>query len=368
MMEINIGSLEFYNEIEIGDLQLDVKNVYPELEKVTVQSRVEEQIVKPTKYGFSEITVKPMEIKLQDKTITDDGIYSADSEYDGLRTVIVNTDDTIVSKYINTKIKDRPAGGFKSFIKKLPKLDINEATSLANLCDGFLGLKEAPTLDTLHIQNMYKMYNQCRELEGTVSLDCSSCITMENIFNECYKIKKVILKNTNKVTNFVYAFRDCRELELIEGLDTSNSTKFNQMFSSCETLKKLPYLDTSNGENFSMTFNGIMVEDMQLLEGKSAIYIVRTFGSMGNLKKFPGMHDLGKAYDITKTANFSDYTFDLSASPNLTHDSLISILNNLYDIKSKGCKTQRVSIGSKNIAKLTAEEIKVATEKGWTVS
>ena len=38
MKEINIGNLEFYNEIEIGDLQLDVKNIYQELEKIAVKS------------------------------------------------------------------------------------------------------------------------------------------------------------------------------------------------------------------------------------------------------------------------------------------------------------------------------------------
>ena len=69
MTEINIGNLEFYNEIEIGDLQLDVKNVYPELEKITVQSKKDEQLIKPTKYGFSEITVKAMVINLQNKEV-----------------------------------------------------------------------------------------------------------------------------------------------------------------------------------------------------------------------------------------------------------------------------------------------------------
>lgn len=91
MMEINIGNLEFYNEIEIGNLQLDVKNVYPELEEVTVQSRSEEQVVKPkTKYGFSEITVKPMEVLLKDIEIKENGIYEIPIGFDGYGKIIVN--------------------------------------------------------------------------------------------------------------------------------------------------------------------------------------------------------------------------------------------------------------------------------------
>lgn len=90
MTEINIGNLEFYNEIEIGDLQLDVKNVYPELEKITVQSRKDEQLIKPTKYGFSEVTVLPSGVLLQDKEITENGIYKVPAGFDGFGTIIVN--------------------------------------------------------------------------------------------------------------------------------------------------------------------------------------------------------------------------------------------------------------------------------------
>lgn len=92
MKEINIGSLEFYNEIEIGDLQLDVKNIYPELEKISVKSKPNEQLIKPTKYGFSEITVEPLDIKLQSKEVepsTEIQEIIADEEYDALNKVVV---------------------------------------------------------------------------------------------------------------------------------------------------------------------------------------------------------------------------------------------------------------------------------------
>ena len=98
MTEINVGNLEFYNEIEIGDLQLDVKNVYPELEKITVQSRKDEQLIKPTKYGFSEITVEPIDIALQNKEITENGEYTADEQYDGLGKVTVNVQSASVEQ------------------------------------------------------------------------------------------------------------------------------------------------------------------------------------------------------------------------------------------------------------------------------
>ena len=46
----------------------------------------------------------------------------------------------------------------------------------------------------------------------------------------------------------------------------------------------------------------------------------------------------------------------------------MNVINNLYDIASAGVKPQQLVLGSENLAKLTAEEIKIATDKGWTVS
>jgi len=67
---------------------------------------------------------------------------------------------------------------------------------------------------------------------------------------------------------------------------------------------------------------------------------------------------------------------DLSGTYNLSHESLIDIITNgLYDLNltydvANGGKlyTQQLILGSTNMAKLTAEEIAIATNKGWSVS
>lgn len=98
--EIEIGNIVLDNEIEIGEIVLDVRKVYPELEEAIVQSRAEQQVIEPEKYGFSRIVVKPIEILLQDKEITQNGTYEADEQYDGFGkvTVDVHSNSFIVVK------------------------------------------------------------------------------------------------------------------------------------------------------------------------------------------------------------------------------------------------------------------------------
>lgn len=96
--------------------------------------------------------------------------------------------------------------------------------------------------------------------------------------------------------------------------------------------------------------------------------ISNAFYSCFSLENLGGFLNIGQAYSTTQSANLSVCTLDFSTCPNLTHDSLMNVINGLYDIATKGCNSQQLVLGDTNIAKLTAEEIAIATEKGWTVS
>lgn len=88
---------------------------------------------------------------------------------------------------------------------------------------------------------------------------------------------------------------------------------------------------------------------------------------VNNLITLGGLKNLGMGYDTGWDANSDSLTLNLSDSPLLTHDSLMNVINNLYDIKSKGVKPQTLQLGNTNKAKLTAEEIAIAINKGWNV-
>ena len=175
----------------------------------------------------------------------------------------------------------------------------------------------------------------------------------------------LIVEGTNGYNMFSeYAFETAPELIGAEKL-----TSAMQMFYTSNYLKYVPDFNTSNVTTmyamFQYSRNLITVPK---LNASKVVIVSNMFGNCSNLTNLGGLENLGQSYDTTKSANYSSYKLDLSGSNKLTHDSLMNVINNLYDIKSKGCNPQSLVLGSTNLAKLTAEEIAIATEKGWTVS
>ena len=168
-------------------------------------------------------------------------------------------------------------------------------------------------------------------------------------FNGYWKLLAIPLLDTNNVTNMGSMFSSCYSLTTIPLLDTNKVTSMNGMFQNCYSLTTIPQLETSNVTNMGYMFQNC--------------YPLTTLG---------GLENLGQAYSTTSSANNSNYKLDLSKSTKLTEQSLINVLTNLYDIKTKGCKAQQVVLGSTNLAKLTSEEgqqaLASSTEKGWSIS
>lgn len=91
-----------------------------------------------------------------------------------------------------------------------------------------------------------------------------------------------------------------------------------------------------------------------------------TFSTIPKLVNCGGLKDIGKAF--TQSTNSSYHVVNFSSCSNLSHDSLMNIINNAWDLAASGKNAQKLMLGATNLAKLTAEEIAIATNKGWNVS
>jgi hypothetical protein len=166
--------------------------------------------------------------------------------------------------------------------------------------------------------------------------------TGNSIINRIVKLPMIDLSGYYNANKLCYGLVSITE---IPEWDTSTISEIREGFSDCTNLEKVPLLDFSKID-----------------------IITYLFSRCTKLTTLGGFKNLGKNYSTSRSANYPNYGLDLSSCTLLTHDSLMNVINNLYDIKSKGCNVQDLKLGSTNLAKLTEEEIAIATNKGWVVS
>lgn len=184
----------------------------------------------------------------------------------------------------------------------------------------------------------------------------------------------------NNVTNTQWMFNDCKNLTNLDlsNFDTSNVIDMNNMFCGCSNLINLDLsnFDTSRVINmYYMFYNCPHLTDLNLssFDMSNITNISSMFSNCSKLTNLQFGFNLGKGY-TQKTTNNSNYQLGILSSL-LTNESLMSVINNLYDlnltynVENGGTLyTQKLILGNTNLAKLTAEEIAIATNKGWTVS
>jgi hypothetical protein len=115
------------------------------------------------------------------------------------------------------------------------------------------------------------------------------------------------------------------------------------------------------------------LEEVAELDASKCVSVYGMFGWHPNFTTFGGLKNLGMAYLTSKNANDTNYMLSVTNCTELTYESLMNICNKLYDIASAGVKTQRLQLGTTNLAKLQAtaegqQAIIDVTNKGWTVS
>lgn len=277
-------------------------------------------------------------------------------------------------------------------LTKIPLLDTSNVTNISFLFQNCSNLKNIPLLDTSNVIDMKGMFQDCSSLKTIPMLNTSNVTEMDYLFERDSLLTEIPLLNTVNVTRMPYLFSNCSLLETIPKLETGNVTVMNSMFKGCSSLKQIPLLNTKScnlmQEMFSgcssiteipeldtsnvismwyMFFKCTSLTTVPMLDASKIINVYNMFNNCSSLVTLGGLKNLGMSYPTNWIENVSEATLNLSDSPLLTHDSLMNVINNLYNIKSKGVKPQTLQLGDTNKAKLTAEEIAIATNKGWNV-
>lgn len=146
------------------------------------------------------------------------------------------------------------------------------------------------------------------------------------------KLQPVVKADFTRTNSVSYCFYNCSSitsLTLPDGFGSS-ATSFVGCFQNCSSLTSLALPDDF---------------------GSSATSVISCFSGCKSLK------------NVTGAIKFSN-SFILSSSTELTHESLVNIINGLVTVTS----AKTLTLGSTNLAKLTDAEKAIATAKGWTLA
>ena len=258
-----------------------------------------------------------------------------------------NSDKIQYSKGANVYIDAKPtkidvaATGIKlshSTFSEIPDIfDFSNVTDTSCMFFSCKNLTTIPLLDTSNVTNMEHMFAYCSQLTTIPTLDTSNVTDMSNMFEDCDSLTTIPLLDTSNATDMNYMFGSCNKLQSIPQFDTAKVVDMDYMFVSCSSLQSIPQLDCGNVTKMN-TFFG--------------------YGNINTLTDLGGFKDL----KISITSYFLDKT------PNLTTDSLMNVINNLYDLTANGLSGKKLKFGNTNLNKLTEEQIAVATAKGWTLT
>ena len=410
-----ILEVENDKEQEISILEEEIKEIKPNYEQLQITPSIEEQVFKGS---FDKVTVEAIEdlteeitnqgeliteqettiedvmealkdkaglnIKLQEKTVmpnTEEQEITSDEGYFGLSKVTVSGDENLVAENIK---EGTSIFGVEGNVKST-NARITDCTELfyqgrrtdymyelLKLCDKSSGAK-----------NMFQYAFDLTSLDLS-NLDTSNFDTMWNMFGNCTNLTSVDLSNfnTSNVTNMSSLFNSDKNLISIDlsSFDTSKVTDMNSMFSQCENLESvnLSSFDTSNVTRMNDMFrrcDNLTELDLSNFDMSKVIDIDSMLGYIYNMPVLKSFRNLGKGY-TEQTVNYSKYSLNLSTLRELTKESLLDVINNglydlnlTYDVANGGTLyTQNLKLHSSSKSKLTADEIAIATNKGWTVS
>lgn len=293
-----------------------------------------------------ELDILKIEPKLGEKNIVENGEYIPQDEgLDGYSKVNVNIpipkleESQRIEIVENGNYNIKPSGNYDA----IKKVEVN-----VNVPEPKLGTKTITSNGTYKaIDDSLDGYSEVEVATSGVDINEYYDLTKKTSGSMITRIIKVPLVDTSDYTAFNNFFSDLSGLLEIPPIDTSNGESFYNFFYLCISLNKIPLLDFSKATRVDTVFN----------TGGYYIYV----------EEIGGFKNLGKAYRTNVSENYPEYKFNMS-NVETSHESLMNTINNLYDIKTKGVKPQQFMLGSKNLAKLTAEEIAIATSKGWTVN
>ena len=326
----NISSLNRY--IFINDYDLTADGYFGMI-------KIDDVIIIPTANGFQNVNTGELLEVVKDGTYTFTENVPIYGEGELYKTINVNVPPKINLRKTGLKL------GFSTFTEVPEWADFEGITDLVRMFSECLNLQTIPEINTSNVVNMERMFYNCG-IQTIPFLDTSKVSNANGMFYFCGKLKTL-------PNNFNF------------GICTNLSDMFNNAgltdYSFLETWVINP---NASMDNMITNTNTTYVPAIPCV-GNTSFYqsaIFWSFSDYSKLTYFGGW--IGRKYNVERDQI-------LKKMPNLTYESCISILNNLYDFTGNG-ETPNNDQGKlkvhANFLTTVGEKISIGTSRGWVIS
>ena len=229
--------------------------------------------------------------------------------------------------------------------------NVTDMQAMFQACSGLTSVGDLSNWNTSGVTNMCAMFNRCHLLKQELDVsnwDVSKVTSLEMTFNTTRLALKGVSKwNVSGVTNMHATFRRCIETDPDEldfsKWDTSKVTNMTQMFANQEM-----------GDDDADCPQEILDWSLTRIKHLPAIPTGCTTSNM--FKNDYKLTTINGANTISASVSFEDCP--------LTHDSALVIINAL-DSTVSSCS---IVFSKSTYATLSEAEIKIGTDKGWSIS
>lgn len=286
-------------------------------------------------------------------------------------------------------------------ITSIPSIDFKQDTSttkrtFTNMFKTCYKLQEIGTLKNLYPGDMSGMFDSCSNLKYLPDFEnvnwsqvhTYAYVSINGMFNCCHSLRSIpegFLKElygcmaTPYNCVFYSAFQNCYVLDEVVGLNpqtgTLTSNGFSSTFSHSHRLKNIIFVMQDNGTPYTANWKN------QSIDLTNHIGYGISTSPTEIVNEYSGITADKEVKDAATYQALKDdpdwFTFDINYS-RYNHDSAVNTINSLPDtsaylasaggtnvIRFKGNSGALTDGGAINT--LTAEEVAVATAKGWTV-
>lgn len=217
----------------------------------------------------------------------------------------------------------------------------SDMLNVANIYQSFNGCSELKTVPTFNGKNQQYIDGQsaflgCAKLQKISFEDFTTYRACSGMFNGCSALKKISTKNS-VIKMWDSVFNGCAKLESLPNLENGAATTMNSLLASCTSLKET-VLDLS-GET-SLTKLSIGATSSKRVDGLKGVI-------------------------VSSSAPFSASPFVDVSYTGLERPALVALFDSLPTVSDSQVCTVTGCTGA---ADLTADDIAIATAKGWTVT